>query len=67
VGVVPRQFLREFVNQMDLVEEHAEYDPMREYGFEPKGLSPEEEHALTGVPLATPEDDEVLTPKEDVW
>ena len=27
VGVVPRQFLREFVTQMDLVEENDDYDP----------------------------------------
>ena len=30
VGVVPRQFLREFVTQMDLVDEHEDYVPMRE-------------------------------------
>ncbi len=33
VGVVPRQFLRAFVDHMDLVEEHPEYDPMTDGGF----------------------------------
>jgi P-loop Domain of unknown function (DUF2791) len=69
VGVVPRQFLREFVNQLDLVEEHADYEPMSEYGFQAKELSPEEQHALSGVPLADLDDDEGdgLVPAEDVW
>lgn len=66
VGVVPRQFLREFVTLMDLVEEHPEYDPAREYGFAPKELSDEEEHAMSGKPIPLP-DDEALVPQEDVW
>ena len=68
VGIVPRQFLREFVTQMDLVEEHEEYDPVKEYGFTLASLSPEEQHALSGV--AARETDEVeddLVPQEDVW
>ena len=67
VGVVPRQFLREFVTQMDLVEEHAEYDPMKEYGFKPVELRPEEQHAITGAALTAQDDDEGLIPKEDAW
>lgn len=68
VGVVPRQFLREFVTQMDLVEEHPEYDPMIEYGFAPAVLTAEEEHVLTGAPLvATDVDDDLPVPQEDVW
>lgn len=68
VGVVPRQFLREFVTQMDLVEEHADYDPSSAYGFTPRELSAEEQHALTGAPLvAVGDDGEALTPREDVW
>lgn len=68
VGVVPRQFLRELVDQMDLVDENPDYDPMREYGFAPQALSPEEQHALTGQSLATSEDDdEALIAHEDVW
>jgi hypothetical protein len=53
--VVPRQFLREFVNQLDLVDDDADYEPMREYGFKPAELKPEEELAIKGQPF-TPED-----------
>jgi hypothetical protein len=67
VGIVPRQFLREFVTQLDLVEEQADYDPMTEYGFNPSQLSAEEQHALTGVPLVTPDDAGAPIPQEDVW
>ena len=65
VGVVPRQFLREFVTQMDLVDEHDDYDPMTEYGFEPSDLRPEEKQAATGEYASVLDDD--LVPKEDVW
>jgi hypothetical protein len=68
VGVVPRQFLREFVTQMDLVEEHPDYIPMTEYGFKPAQLNAEEQHVLTGAPLVSADaDDEALIPQEDVW
>ncbi|MBK1717210.1 BREX system ATP-binding protein BrxD [Thiocystis violacea] len=68
VGVVPRQFLRAFVTQMDLVEEHADYDPMTEYGFKPDQLSPEEQQALLGEPSgADATENEMLIPREDVW
>lgn len=68
VGVVPRQFLREFVTQLDLVEEHADYEPMHEYGFSPTPLNDEEEHVLTGKPLmAEDEGDAALVLHEDVW
>jgi len=69
VGVVPRQFLRAFVTQLDLVEEHADYDPMTQYGFRAAELSPEEQQALTGGPAAPPADAsaEASVPTEDVW
>jgi len=73
VGVVPRQFLREFVTQMDLVEEHADYDPTTEYGFKPDKLptdvlSIEEQQVLTGESLpALDESADQLIPQEDVW
>jgi hypothetical protein len=67
VGVVPRQFLREFVTQMDLVEEHEDYDPAVEYGFTPSVLSPQEEQALTGSGVEIPDADDDLVPQEDVW
>ena len=57
----------EFVNQMDLVEENAEYDPMKQYGFEPDELSPEEEHAISGRPVIAEDADDELVPQEDVW
>ena len=68
VGVVPRQFLREFVNQLDLVEENERYDPMVEYGFRPQKLSPEEQQAMAGAgPSAVDDDDDGLVPKEETW
>ena len=69
VGVVPRQFLREFVTQMDLVDENDDYDPMTEYGFEPLQMSPEEEEAIRGSDsaAATTEEEDGLVRQEDVW
>ena len=67
VGVVPRQFLRELVNQMDLVDEHDDYHPMQEYGFSPSQLSAEEEHVLSGAALGLAGADDELVPEEDVW
>ncbi len=67
VGVVPRQFLREFVTQMDLVQEHDDYDPMSAYGFSPTELSPEEEHALSGAVLDAGGDEDGLVAQEDAW
>ncbi len=71
VGVVPRQFLREFVNQMDLVDEHDDYNPAEQYGFDPGSgeLLPEEQAAVSGA--ATPDDAkeeaDIAVPQEDVW
>jgi hypothetical protein len=69
VGVVPRQFLREFVMQLDLVEEHEDYEPMTEYGFQPAELTPEEQRALTGPPPPPDEDEDedAEVPVEQVW
>ena len=74
VGVVPRQFLRELVTQLDLVEEHPDYDPMTEYGFEAKALSAEEQHVISGAPLVSMDhadgpdgDGDAPVPREDVW
>ncbi len=69
VGVVPRQFLREFVTQMDLVDEQPAYDPIHDYAFKIADLTPQEQHALTGEPLLIADDaapgEAVM--KEDVW
>lgn len=76
VGVVPRQFLREFVTQLDLVEENDDYVPMELYGFDPSqistaALTPEEQQRLGGTTDAAPLDGEVEGPEliltEDVW
>ena len=76
VGVVPRQFLREFVTKLDLVEENDDYVPMELYGFDPSqistsALTPEEQQRLGGTsdsaPLDELEDGPELIPTEDVW
>lgn len=69
VGVVPRQFLRAFVTQMDLVDESPvdDYDPMTEYGFEPEELKPEEKRAINGETYTPVDGDEDLVPVEDVF
>jgi hypothetical protein len=76
VGVVPRQFLREFVTQLDLVEENDDYVPMELYGFDPSqistaALTPEEQQRLGGssdsAPLDALEEGPELIPTEDVW
>ena len=71
VGVVPRQFLREFVNVMDLVEQEPDYLPDQAYEFAPpppETMSPEEQHAISGTPLGLAEDDDGgLVPREDIW
>ncbi|PKL77923.1 MAG: BREX system ATP-binding protein BrxD [Candidatus Melainabacteria bacterium HGW-Melainabacteria-1] len=48
VGVIPRQFLREFVDVMDLVDQHPDYIPAEVYAFAPRELSAEEAFRLHG-------------------
>lgn len=73
VGVVPRQFLRRFVNHLDLVEEEDEYDPSRVAGFEDdEELTPEEKAAMSGESAGSvygidDGDDDDLVAAEDVW
>jgi len=76
VGVVPRQFLREFVTQLDLVEENDDYVPMELYGFDPSQIStatltPEEQQRLGSpsdtAPLEELDEGPDLIPTEDVW
>jgi hypothetical protein len=73
VGIVPRQFLREFVEQLDLVEDEPDYDPREEYTFSiasggDKDLSDEEKAALSGVGLAPlDDDDDGFVPAVDSW
>ncbi len=70
VGVVPRQFLREFVNQLDLVDEDPDYVPADEMKFDltTDTLTDEEKLAVTGEALTLPDaSDDPLVPHEDVW
>lgn len=75
VGVVPRQFLRELVNVMDLVDENEDYYPDQAYKFSmdsfKASLSPEEQASADGRKLAAPipddEPDEDFVPQEQVW
>ena len=58
VGVVPRQFLRQFVNILDLAADHDDFDPMVAEGFESENLTEEEKLIQSGKPyfIAEPED-----------
>jgi hypothetical protein len=76
VGVVPRQFLRELVNVMDLVDVHEDYFPDKAYDFkdDARDLSPEEAAARAGRPAPVPappdgddDDEETFVPAEQVW
>lgn len=55
VGVVPRQFLRQFVNVLDLANDNDHYNPMTVEGFEPAELSDTEQKLSQGLPLYPPE------------
>jgi hypothetical protein len=50
VGVVPRQFLRQFVNAIDLANEYEDFDPMAAEGFDPTELNAEEQRIRQGLP-----------------
>ncbi|MEY3014705.1 MAG: hypothetical protein RIT45_3440 [Pseudomonadota bacterium] len=67
VGIVPRQFLRDFVTHLDSVDEHSGYDPMAACGFDPSALSAEEQALLAGTALAVDDPDEGPIPSEEVW
>ncbi|MGK5091073.1 BREX system ATP-binding protein BrxD [Deltaproteobacteria bacterium TL4] len=59
VGIIPRQFLREFVNILDLVDQHQDYHPSVVYEFTPQKLTPEESGAEQGNPEANDDIKEV--------
>ena len=67
VGIVPRQFLREVVTKMDLVDEHEAYEPAKQYGFSPTELSPEEQSVLSGTRTRSESERDDLVPTEDAW
>jgi hypothetical protein len=60
VAVVPRQFLRTFVNLLDVVADDPEQDPSKLLGFEPALLTPEEEAVLAGRKLDEPPSDDAF-------
>lgn len=70
VGVVPRQFLRQFIEHMDRVDEYSDYDPSKEAGFESSefnDLTTTEREILTGQSEVVDDDSDDLIPAEDVW
>ncbi len=72
VGLVPRHFLREFVNRMDLVQQEPDYQPMamKDRAYEPRKLTTEEESALqnNGAVISDVDGDESgPIPVEEVW
>ena len=54
VGVVPRQFLRTFVNVLDVLADDPDQDAHGLLGFEPAVLTTEEEAVLAGRKLEEP-------------
>ena len=59
VGVVPRQFLRQFVDVLDLAEANPEFEPMKEAGFELKVPTEDEERFRAGLPPFDEEPDDI--------
>jgi hypothetical protein len=55
VGVVPRQFLRQLVNVMDLAAENADFEAMKAYEFKPAATTEFEARKLEGKPPYEPE------------
>ncbi|TXD36979.1 BREX system ATP-binding protein BrxD [Lujinxingia vulgaris] len=66
VGVVPRQFLRAFVDHLDRVDEFEDYNPAEVAGLEMEGLSEEEIEAREGKGRIEDGGDELIA-AEDVW
>jgi hypothetical protein len=60
VGVVPRQFLREFVNILDLVDTEPDYDPASAESLQIEPMNDEERRVLQGQPLYEPEPEDAL-------
>jgi hypothetical protein len=55
VGVIPRQFLRRFVDILDLASTEPEYDPMTEAGFTPLEPNELEQCLAAGTPYLQPD------------
>jgi hypothetical protein len=63
VGVVPRQFLRQFVNILDLTATFPEFDPTTAEGLEVDlaALNAEELRIQQGLPIFVPEPEDETT------
>lgn len=59
VGVIPRQFLRKFVNVLDLAAENDDFDPMIAEGFQPTELNEQEQRIQSGQPLPDEETEDI--------
>jgi P-loop Domain of unknown function (DUF2791) len=55
VGIVPRQFLRQLVNILDLAATEPDFDPMTDGGYDLVELSAEEVRIRDGLPYFEPE------------
>jgi P-loop Domain of unknown function (DUF2791) len=55
VGIVPRQFLRQLVNILDLAASEPDFDPMTDGGYEFTELNSEEARIRDGLPYFEPE------------
>ncbi len=54
VGIVPREFLRQLVNILDLADTEPDFNPMRDSGY-PLELNAEEKRMIQQQPYFTPE------------
>ena len=57
VGVVPRQFLRTYVDILDIMADDADQDPAALVGFTPGELTPQERKAISGEHAAVTDED----------
>jgi hypothetical protein len=57
VGIVPREFLREFVTILDLTSTDPTFDPMKDSGYKLE-LNSEETRMIQGKPYVQPESEE---------
>jgi hypothetical protein len=64
VGVVPRQFLRQLVDVLDMVDVHEDFDPAKEMGFKPVKPTEDERRLAAGEPPfdAEPDDEKGYEP-----
>lgn len=59
VGVVPRQFLREFVNILDLAHQHRDFNPSQIEAFKPQDLNDHEKSIIQEQKYFEPEPDDI--------